>query len=96
MSIRIAIFGQRLECPPIRIMSNELEASSLTPIRPIGERIRAWKEVTGKVTSFYNFDVAENYHLYVAAFSPAQLLLGYPSRGGNRLKRSFCSSLSEP
>jgi UDP-sulfoquinovose synthase len=45
-----------------RNIDNELEASSLTPIRPIGERIRAWKEVTGKVTSFYNFDVAENYH----------------------------------
>src|SRR5260221_2026235 len=39
-----------------------LEASSLTPIRPIGERIWAWKEITGKVISFYNFDVAENYH----------------------------------
>jgi len=45
-----------------RNIDNELEASSLTPIRPIGERIRAWKEITGKVTSFYNFDVAENYH----------------------------------
>jgi hypothetical protein len=45
-----------------RNIDNELEASSLTPIRPIGERIRAWKEVNGKVTSFYNFDVAENYH----------------------------------
>jgi UDP-sulfoquinovose synthase len=45
-----------------RNIDNELEASSLTPIRPIGERIRAWKEITGKVTSFYNFDVAQNYH----------------------------------
>jgi UDP-sulfoquinovose synthase len=45
-----------------RNIDNELEASSLTPIRPIGERIRAWKEITGKVMSFYNFDVAENYH----------------------------------
>jgi UDP-sulfoquinovose synthase len=45
-----------------RNIDNELEASSLTPIRPIGERIRAWKEITGKVTPFYNFDVAENYH----------------------------------
>jgi UDP-sulfoquinovose synthase len=45
-----------------RNIDNELEASSLTPIRPIGERIRAWKEITGKVTSFCNFDVAENYH----------------------------------
>jgi UDP-sulfoquinovose synthase len=45
-----------------RNIDNELETSSLTPIRPIGERIGAWKEITGKVTSFYNFDVAENYH----------------------------------
>src|ERR1700736_5449278 len=45
-----------------RNIDNELETSSLTPIRPIGERIRAWTEITGKVTSFYNFDVAENYH----------------------------------
>src|SRR6185503_19673159 len=34
----------------------ELEASSLTPIRPIGERIRAWKEVAGKTIRFCNFD----------------------------------------
>jgi UDP-sulfoquinovose synthase len=33
-----------------RNIDNELEASSLTPIRPIGERIRAWKEVNGKVS----------------------------------------------
>ena len=26
----------------------ELEVDSLTPIRPIGERIRVWKELTGK------------------------------------------------
>jgi UDP-sulfoquinovose synthase len=45
-----------------RNIDNELEISSLTPIRPIGERIRAWTELTGKVISFYNFDVAENYH----------------------------------
>jgi UDP-sulfoquinovose synthase len=40
----------------------ELEASSLTPIRPIGERLQAWKEVTGKAIRFCNFDVAKNYH----------------------------------
>src|ERR1700687_6039274 len=56
-----------------RTIANELEASSLTPIRPIGERIRAWKEITGKVTSFYNFDVAENYHrllMLIAEWQP--------------------------
>lgn len=45
-----------------RNIDNELEASSLTPIRSIGERIRTWKQLTGRELSFYNFDVAENYH----------------------------------
>ncbi|HML14772.1 MAG TPA: NAD-dependent epimerase/dehydratase family protein [Xanthobacteraceae bacterium] len=45
-----------------RNIDNELEASSLTPIRPIGERIRAWKEVSGRSISFHNFNVAEHYH----------------------------------
>jgi UDP-sulfoquinovose synthase len=45
-----------------RNIDNELEASSLTPIRPIGERLRSWKELTGKDIAYYNFDVAENYH----------------------------------
>lgn len=39
----------------------ELECESLTPIRPIGERLAAWKQVSGQEISFYNFDVAENY-----------------------------------
>jgi UDP-sulfoquinovose synthase len=40
----------------------ELEVDSLTPIRPIGERLRVWKEITGKEISFYNFNIAKNYH----------------------------------
>jgi UDP-sulfoquinovose synthase len=39
----------------------ELECDSLTPIRPIGERLRAWKEVSGKTISFFNFNIAKNY-----------------------------------
>ncbi len=39
----------------------ELECNSLTPIRPMSERLRAWKEVSGKEISFHNFDVAVNY-----------------------------------
>ena len=39
----------------------ELECESLTPIRPMGERLRAWKEVSGKTIAFHNFDVAVNY-----------------------------------
>jgi UDP-sulfoquinovose synthase len=45
-----------------RNIDNELETSSLTPIRPIGERIRAWKEVSGKDITFHKFDIADNYH----------------------------------
>lgn len=39
----------------------ELEVSSLTPIRPMGERLRAWKEVSGKDIAFHDIDVAVNY-----------------------------------
>jgi phosphoadenylyl-sulfate reductase (thioredoxin) len=39
----------------------ELEVSSLTPISHMGERLRAWKEVSGKDIEFHNFDVAVNY-----------------------------------
>jgi UDP-sulfoquinovose synthase len=39
----------------------ELEVDSLTPIRPIGERLRAWKEVSGKDIGFVNLDLAEEY-----------------------------------
>lgn len=40
----------------------ELEVDSLTPIRPIGERLRVWKEMTGKDIAFHNFTVGEHYH----------------------------------
>ncbi len=40
----------------------ELEVDSLTPIRPIGERLRVWKELTGNEIKFHNFTVGENYH----------------------------------
>lgn len=45
-----------------RNIDNELEAYSLTPIKPMGERLRVWKEVSGKDIEFVNVDVAENYH----------------------------------
>ena len=40
----------------------ELEVDSLTPIRPIGERLRVWKELTGNEIKFQNFTVGEHYH----------------------------------
>ncbi|MFC7877391.1 phosphoadenylyl-sulfate reductase [Isoptericola sp. NPDC057391] len=45
-----------------RSIDLELEVESLTPIRPLGERLRAWEEITGKRIDFHNFDVAVNYH----------------------------------
>lgn len=45
-----------------RNIDNELEAYSLTPIKPMGGRLRAWKDLTGKDITFINFDVAIHYH----------------------------------
>jgi UDP-sulfoquinovose synthase len=39
----------------------ELECDSLTPIRHMGERLRAWKEHTGRDIEFFNINVARNY-----------------------------------
>jgi UDP-sulfoquinovose synthase len=39
----------------------ELEVESLTPIRPMGERLRVWKELTGKDIGFVNLDLAEEF-----------------------------------
>lgn len=40
----------------------ELEAGSLTPISPLGVRLRAWKELTGKEIRHHKFDVSRHYH----------------------------------
>jgi UDP-sulfoquinovose synthase len=39
----------------------ELEVESLTPIRPIGERVRVWKQLTDKEIGFIHLDLAEEY-----------------------------------
>ncbi len=39
----------------------ELEVESLTPIRPISQRLAAWEEVSGKRINFENINVAKNY-----------------------------------
>jgi UDP-sulfoquinovose synthase len=39
----------------------ELECESVTPIRPMGERLRTWKELAGHEIRFHNFNVARNY-----------------------------------
>jgi len=40
----------------------ELEVESLTPIKPLSERLRAWKEVSGQAISYHSFTIGENYH----------------------------------
>jgi UDP-sulfoquinovose synthase len=39
----------------------ELEVQSLTPIVPISERLRAWKEASGREIGFVNVDLANEY-----------------------------------
>ena len=46
-----------------RNIDNELEAGSLTPIRPLGERLRVWRELTGQRIEFLRLDVAAQYDL---------------------------------
>ncbi len=45
-----------------RNIDNELEVSSLTPITPMGVRLAAWKDVSGKQIEYPRFDIAEHYH----------------------------------
>lgn len=44
-----------------RNIDNELECGSLTPIKPMGERLRTWKKITGREIRFINFNIARNY-----------------------------------
>ncbi len=39
----------------------ELEVESLTPIRPIGERIAVWREISGREIGFIHLDLAGEY-----------------------------------
>jgi len=55
-----------------RNIDNELEAWSLTPIRPMGERLRTWRELSGNEITYINFDVAENYHRLLTLFNEFQ------------------------
>ncbi len=49
-----------------RNIDNELEVQSLTPIRTMGERIAAWKEVSGKTIGFINMTVGKEFDRLVA------------------------------
>lgn len=52
-----------------RNIDNELECESLTPIQPIGARINAWKEVSGKTIRFVLLDVAQEYDKLLNLFT---------------------------
>jgi len=43
----------------------ELEVESLTPIRPMGERLAAWKDVSGKSMRFVNLDIGQDYQEFL-------------------------------
>jgi UDP-sulfoquinovose synthase len=47
----------------------DLEVESLTPIRPIGERIRVWGEVSGREIGFVNLDLATEYDRLAAVLA---------------------------
>src|SRR5262245_22410855 len=44
----------------------ELEVESLTPIRPVSERLRVWQEISGHGIEFVNLDLATEYDRLVA------------------------------
>ncbi len=55
-----------------RAIDLELEVESLTPIRPMGERLRAWHEVSGKDVNFVRLDLAEEYDRLAALIRDVQ------------------------
>ncbi|MCT1602787.1 NAD-dependent epimerase/dehydratase family protein [Kocuria sp. p3-SID1433] len=55
-----------------RRIDDELGAQSLTPIRPLVERLRAWTEVSGKVIQHRHLDVAEDYEGLLGLISEDQ------------------------
>src|SRR5580658_10774502 len=55
-----------------RNIDNELEVQSLTPIRPIGERVRVWEEVTGRPIGFVNLNLATEYDRLVRVIEEQQ------------------------
>lgn len=40
----------------------DLGINSLTPVRSMDIRLKRWQSLTGEKISFYNFNIAENYH----------------------------------
>ncbi|NWG47157.1 MAG: NAD-dependent epimerase/dehydratase family protein [Alphaproteobacteria bacterium] len=55
-----------------RNIDNELEVSSLTPIKPMGKRLEAWTEVSGRTMKFHLIDVAKDYDRLVKLMQDVQ------------------------
>ncbi len=55
-----------------RCIDVELEVESLTPVRPIHERLDVWKDHTGKEIGFVNLDLAREYDRLVALLREVQ------------------------
>jgi len=51
-----------------RNIDKELGCKSLTPIQPIEKRIKAWKDVTGKIIHFQFEDISQNYNAILELF----------------------------
>ena len=48
-----------------RNIDNELEVQSLTPIRPLGERVAAWREVSGKTIGIETITLGKDFDRFV-------------------------------
>ena len=55
-----------------RLIDVDLDVDSLTPIRPIEERLEVWKELTGDEIRFINLDLAQEYERLVDLFIKEQ------------------------
>ena len=55
-----------------RMIDIELEVESLTPIRPLGERLRVWKELSGRDINFVKLDLAQEYDRLVDLLTEVQ------------------------
>jgi UDP-sulfoquinovose synthase len=55
-----------------RNIDNELEVQSLTPITPMGERLRAWNEASGRDIGFVNLNLATEYDRLVRVLEEIQ------------------------
>src|SRR6202021_267618 len=62
----------------------DLEVESLTPIMPIGERLRAWREVSGREIGFVSVDLATEYDRLAAILAELRPDGGgdFPGHGG--------------